>query len=160
MRARSFLNTFVSVCAGFIAGVVAVQTVAPDLLETLTRSSLPDAVTARLVSAGDFRDIDTVFRSTGRAQLLDGGEIKILRFTEFAVTNGPNLEVWLSTDAEIAFPEDILIQNVVSLGPLKQTAGDQVYLLPAGLDPREYKTVMIWEAQFGSLYGVVEMAGL
>lgn len=157
MRVGSFLNSLVSVVAGFVAGAITVQMVAPDLLKP-SAERLPEALTARLVAAGNFEGADPVREASGRAQVLDGGDVKVLRFTDFDVTRGPDLEVWLLRDGDVEATADIRAQDVLSLGRLKRMEGDQVYLLPDGLDPTGFAAVAIWGAQFNTLHALAPLA--
>jgi len=159
MNVSGFINALIAVAAGYLAGAVTVQLVAPDLLSRLTAPDLPEALTARLVSAGDFRDIDTVYRARGRAQILQGSDISILRFTEFAVTPGPDLQVWLSQDRDIWFSGDVAAARVQPLGPLKQTTGDQVYLLPEGLELSQWRSAIIWSDSARVLVAAADLEG-
>ncbi|MSU88076.1 hypothetical protein GE300_00420 [Rhodobacteraceae bacterium 2CG4] len=151
------LTTVLGVLAGFVAGVVSVQLIAPDLLRQTPRATVPAEVTARIFSAGDFSAAGDLHRARGRAQLLDAGRIQILRFTEFRVTPGPDLRVLLSTaegDAAGIVPR---LDEVLDAGPLDSFAGDQTILLPEGLDPSDYGSVLLWEAEFGQLYAVATL---
>ncbi|MEM7616695.1 MAG: DM13 domain-containing protein [Pseudomonadota bacterium] len=157
MRAGNFLGNLLTVLAGFFAGVVSVQLLAPDFLNTTLTQRLPDSVTARMLAAGDFSDINSVYRASGRAQLLDGGDLQILRFTDFNVSNAPNLEVWLSTEADITDSSDVRAANVLPVAALERNRGDQIYVLPEGLDVSRYRSVLIWSTEFGVLYGVANL---
>ena len=159
MRWGTFLTTVGTVLAGFFAGVLTVQLLAPDLLNNMQRNRLPDAITARMVGAGAFEGASSIHKASGQVQLLDSGTLKILRFTGFEVTNGPHLEVWLSRSDEIRDSRDVRAAEVYRLGPLEQIRGDQIYILPDGLDTARYRTVLIWSAEFGTLYGVARLGG-
>ena len=157
MRWGRFLTTAGTVLTGFFAGVLTVQTLAPDLLTGEPNRQLPDTITAQMAGAGEFRDVSSIHKASGRVQLLDGGAVKILRFTAFEVSNGPHLEVWLSKGEGIASARDVRAADVYRLGPLDRARGDQVYVLPEGLDTARYRTVLIWSAEFGTLYGMARL---
>lgn len=159
MRWGSFLTTVGTVLAGFFAGVVTVQMLAPDLLNGLQRNRLPDAITARMVGSGAFEDVSSIHKASGQVQLLDSGTLKILRFVGFEVSNGPHLEVWLSRAEDIRSTRDVRASEVYPLGPLDRIRGDLLYILPEGLDTTRYRTVLIWSAEFGTLYGVARLEG-
>lgn len=157
MRWGSFLTTVGTMLVGFLAGVVTVQVLAPDLMTDLRRNRLPDAITARVIGAGEFGDVSSIHKASGRAQLLDGGTLKILRFTDFRVSNGPHLEVWLSRADDIGNSRDVRAADIHPLGPLERITGDQIYVLPDGLDTDRYRTVLIWSAEVGTLYGLARL---
>ncbi|MEM8788393.1 MAG: DM13 domain-containing protein [Pseudomonadota bacterium] len=146
-----------TVLAGFLAGVVSVQMLAPELLNAQERRRLPERLAVRMVAAGDFIGVDSVRRASGRAQLLDAGAMQILRFTEFQVSNAPHLEVWLSQNDAVFGSFDVRAAEVLPLSPLKDSRGDQVYLLPEGLDLNQYRSVLIWSPEFRVLYGVANL---
>ncbi len=153
----SLLSTLLGVLAGFVAGVISVQMIAPDLLHETPETTLPSEVTARIFAAGDFREVDPLRKVRGRAQLLDAGRLQILRFTEFSVTPGPDVRVLLSTADGIEAAGQVRLDQVLDAGPLDGFAGDQTILLPEGLDPSGYRTVILWEAEFRQLYGVADL---
>lgn len=160
MQFRSLISTVLSVALGFIIGVVTVQILAPNLLSGEGRSGerLAGDVSARLVSAGSFYGVDSTRIARGRAQLLDGGDVRLLRFTEFLVSRAPHQEVWLASSKGIRTEADIRLNEVRRIAPLKNGLGDQVYILPDGLDLSNYSTVLIWCAEFGVLSAVAELS--
>ena len=109
MNRNRFLITILTVLVSFVAGVLTVQTVAPELLSR-TENRMPEAVSARLVAAGDFVGFDGLRQTEGRVQLLDAGEVTLLRFTEFEVTNVPNMSVWLSRGFAVDRGRDVLAE--------------------------------------------------
>ena len=65
----------------------------------------------------------------------------VLRFENFDIENGPDLEVYLVPGADqVSLPE-----GSVHLGELKGNIGDQNYELPSGVElgPGTY-TVLVW----------------
>jgi len=65
----------------------------------------------------------------------------VLRFENFDIDNGPDLEVYLVPGPE----QTSLPEGSIHLGPLKGNVGDQTYELPAGteLAPGAY-TALVW----------------
>ena len=76
----------------------------------------------------------------------------LVRLTEFTVTNGPDLEVWLVKEPDPQTSDDVKQSEWVSLGPLKGNKGDQTYIVPEGTDIGAYGSVVIWCEQFGVLF--------
>jgi hypothetical protein len=77
----------------------------------------------------------------------------VLRLEEFATTNGPDLFVVLSRNAN---PDADGIGDkgsYVQLEALKGNTGSQNYTLPADLDPSGYKSVVIWCRAFNIVFG-------
>ena len=65
-----------------------------------------------------------------------------LRLEDFSVRNGPDLYVYLSPDA------DDYADGALELGKLKATDGAFGYDLPAGTDPADFASAIIWCKQF------------
>jgi hypothetical protein len=65
----------------------------------------------------------------------------VLRFENFDIQNGPDLEVYLVPGSDQTSPQD----GSIHLGPLKGNIGDQNYELPSGteLTPGGY-TALVW----------------
>ncbi|GAA3351020.1 DM13 domain-containing protein [Amorphoplanes nipponensis] len=76
-------------------------------------------------------------------------------------SNGPDLRVWL-TDQQVrkgaagwrVFDDG----KWTELGRLKGNRGDQVYPLPAGVDPADYRSVSIWCKRFAVSFGAAALA--
>ena len=108
---------------------------------------------AEVVAEGTFRDADRAHKGSGTARLvaLPGGGHEV-QFSSFQVTNGPDLEVWLSAHPDPAGSADVAGNPWLSLGRLKGNVGDQAYPVPADADLSTYKSVVIWCEQFGVLF--------
>ena len=108
---------------------------------------------ARAVAKGDFRDADQIHKGSGTATLVETeGGVSILRFSDFKVTNGPDLKVWMVKAGNIESAADVTDSEWLTLGPLKGNIGDQNYVLPEGTDVAAFKSVVIWCEQFGVLF--------
>ena len=80
--------------------------------------------------------------ASGRATAIrrgSGGDV--LTLTDFEVSNGPDLRVYL-----VAGParDESEVDDYKDLGPLKGNMGDQQYELPSDVDPERYTTVVVW----------------
>ena len=105
------------------------------------------------MATGSFRDADERHKGQGIATLValpDGGHE--VQLSKFQVTNGPDLEVWLSAHPDPRKSSDIAYSSWVSLGQLKGNVGDQAYAVPVGTDLGAIKSVVIWCEQFGVLF--------
>jgi len=74
----------------------------------------------------------------------------IVRFEDFAMTNGPDLNVYL---AKTANPS----QGYVDLGNLKFSSGPQNYDIPSNINLEEYQYVMVWCVSFSVLFGSAQL---
>ena len=100
-----------------------------------------------VLAAGAFQGADDFHFGRGRALLIEVEPGRqVLRFEDFAVQNGPDLFVYLSTDPD-GYSEDGL-----ELGRLRATDGNVNYDVPAGTDVSHFRSAVIWCRQFGVLF--------
>lgn len=93
-----------------------------------------------LIGRGGFEPLEHSASGTATAiRRGDGGAV--LTFTDFEVSNGPDLRVYL-----VAGParDESEVDDYVDLGKLEGNAGDQQYELPDGVDLDRYGTVVVW----------------
>lgn len=154
---RRWLTTFI---LGFIVGAPAGAFLwyafSPLLFDDVVAEQL---AVAEVVSTGAFRDADRAHKGTGIATLValpSGGHE--VQFTGFEVTNGPDLEVWLSAHPDPMKSADVAENEWISLGRLKGNVGDQAYSIPVGTDLDAFKSVVIWCEQFGVLFSPAVLA--
>jgi hypothetical protein len=88
-------------------------------------------------------------------RLADGREV--VRFEEFATSNGPALVVWLSKNPADGRSGSFADAHV-DLGPLKGNIGDQNYPVPAGVDAASYTSIVVWCARFHVPFGAANLA--
>lgn len=144
--------------AGFMVGVLLGAPGGAFLWYAFSPLFYDDVVTETLMEAevlqtGTFRNADRAHKGTGTAQLvsLPGGGLEV-QFTDFQVTNGPDLEVWLSAHPDPETSTDVISNAWLSLGQLKGNIGNQAYPVPADADISKYSSVVIWCEQFGVLF--------
>ena len=91
--------------------------------------------------------------TTGKATLIrlaEGG--RVLTLTSFETSPGPDLRVYLVSGSA----DDL--GKVVDLGGLRGNKGDQQYDVPASVDPRRHRTVVIWCRAFSVSFGSAGLA--
>ena len=138
---------------GFVSGGVAWYLFSPLFIDEVVSEELPAGLVVTEVARGEFRDADRAHRGSGTAQLLETGTgAHLLRFTDFEVTNGPDLEVWLVAEPDPQSSGDVTASQWLSLGQLKGNVGDQTYVVPEGTDISAYGSVVIWCEQFSVLF--------
>ncbi|MEM1378844.1 MAG: DM13 domain-containing protein [Pseudomonadota bacterium] len=138
---------------GNISGAALWYLFSPLFIDQVVQEELVNANAFEAVASGAFRDADAAHRGQGNATILRNGSGEtVLRLTEFEVTNGPDLEVWLSSVADPQASRDVSNGEWVSLGQLKGNIGDQTYTIPADTDLSQYRSVVIWCEQFGVLF--------
>lgn len=99
------------------------------------------------VAAGSFHSVAHETRGTATVLEVDGK--RVLRLTDFATSNGPDVRVYLIAAGDASDNETVTTAGFVELGKLKGNQGDQNYDVPAGLDLKQYRAVTIWCARFG-----------
>jgi len=108
------------------------------------------------VLAGSFHSV--AHETKGRAtvhRLSD--DTRVLRLTEFATSNGPDVRVYLVAAADAADDATVKQAGFVELGKLKGNQGDQNYAIPSDLDLDKYRAVTIWCRRFGVNFGTAPL---
>lgn len=126
--------------------------------ETEMAEAMPEAADEWLVARqGSFRDADAIHRGSGEATVYQQGERRVLRFTDFEATNGPDLHVLLVENVEAGGHDEL--GDYVDLGSLKGNVGDQNYELPADLDLDAFGGVMIYCMPFHVVFTTAAWEG-
>jgi Electron transfer DM13 len=155
---RFLITALVFAVIGFVAGNVFFYVVSPLFIDRVVSEGLPPALMADVAASGAFTGADNLHRGRGEAQLLvTPSGAQIVRFSDFEVTNGPDLKVWLVKAPDPKTSEDVRGSEWISLGPLKGNIGDQNYLVPDGVDAKDYGSVVVWCEQFGVLFAAAPM---
>jgi len=122
---------------------------------TATTSPSPTPFAVRRHSTGSFRGTDDFHFGRGTATILETAPGRFtLRLDDFSVRNGPDLYVYLSPEA------DDYAKGALELGKLKATDGAFGYDLPAGADPADFASAIIWCKQFSHLFAVAPLASV
>jgi hypothetical protein len=95
----------------------------------------------------------------GQALVLnDGSEQRFLRFENFEVDNGPDLNVYLVAGSSAEGKSGTFDDDFIDLGDLKGNIGPQNYEIPIGTDLDRYNTVVIWCVRFGVAFAAADIA--
>jgi len=109
----------------------------------------PSPFTPVTVASGEFAGTDEFHFGRGTASLVEIAPGRFhLRLEDFSVRNGPDLYVYLSTDARD------YARDALELGKLKATDGSFGYDVPAGTDIDRFRSAIIWCKQFSHLFAV------
>ena len=104
---------------------------------------------ARTVAMGAFEGTDEFHFGRGTASVIEVEPGRYhLRLEDFSVRNGPDLYVYLSTDA------NDYARDALELGTLKATDGSFGYDVPEGTDIGRFRSAIIWCKQFSHLFAV------
>ena len=95
---------------------------------------------------GSFHSV--AHETRGKAAILDVAGKRVLRLTDFATSNGPDVRVYLVAAPDAGDNETVTKAGFVELGKLKGNQGDQNYDVPADLDLTKYRAVTIWCRRF------------
>ncbi len=74
---------------------------------------------------------------------------RILRFTDFSTSNGPDVRVLLVATVDANDNAAVASARTLEIAPLKGNVGDQNYALPADADLDVDRSVVIWCHRFG-----------
>jgi electron transfer DM13 len=105
-------------------------------------------VSQMILASGTFHGV--AHNGSGSAavyQLADGK--RILRLTNFATSNGPDVHVYLVAANDATNSEIVKKAGFREIGSLKGNIGDQNYEIPADVDLAKYRAVTIWCRRFG-----------
>ncbi|MFK7910855.1 MAG: DM13 domain-containing protein [Akkermansiaceae bacterium] len=114
-----------------------------------------------LVGQGSFQQGDSTYTISGNAYLSRIEGKLNLTFTDFDVTNGPNLYVYAvkaDSTENATVKEAVAKEDFISLGTLKGNIGNQNYVLEKDFDPEEYQVISIWCQRFSRNFGTVKLA--
>ena len=103
---------------------------------------------AQVLASGNFHDV--AHKGVGQATIYQlGSGQRVLRFTNFETSNGPDVHVYLVATKDASDSETVRRSGFVEVGALKGNIGDQNYELSSDLDLNKYRAVTIWCKRFG-----------
>jgi hypothetical protein len=111
----------------------------------MTNANTPMANTS--LASGTFHSV--AHKTEGSASILqmaDGS--RVLRFTNFATSNGPDVRVYLVAANDASDSDTVTKSGFVEIGALKGNIGNQNYELPSSVDLAKYRAVTIWCKRF------------
>lgn len=110
------------------------------------------AVAAPYMGAGRFMTVTPQDPVEGLVKILPGanGTHVLILDDDFKASRGPDLHLVLHKEV---LPRSYDPSNSVILGPLQAFQGRQMYVIPAGVDPAQYKAVIVWCRKFGVTFG-------
>ena len=86
-----------------------------------------------------------------------GGGKRVLRLTEFATSNGPDVHVLLGKAGDASDNATVKDAGYFDLGSLKGNIGDQNYEIPTDVNPSDFKSVTIWCNRFSVNFGTAPL---
>jgi len=96
--------------------------------------------------------------TTGTATIyLMGDGTRVLRFTDFTTSNGPDVHVYMVAANDAKDIATVQKAGFVDLGVIKGNVGDQNYTLGNDLDLAKYRAVSIWCKRFSVNFGAAAL---
>lgn len=158
MSQKLIITAIIAGAIGFAAGNAFWYLASPLWIDRVVTEELPVELQMKTTATGEFRDADSVHHGKGRATIFENDlGTKVLRFTNFEATNGPDLKVWLVKAENIKSSTDVKASTWLGLGPLKGNIGDQNYVIPGDVNIADYKSLVIWCEQFGVLFSAADL---
>src|SRR5712672_2725310 len=120
-------------------------------------AQLTESERSRLVASGMFihaNPSDPVHYGKGRVSVY---ERTVYLEPDFEVGPGPAFHVYLVPKASIRSTSDVKDVMFVDLGGLRAFKGSQRYPIPAGVDLKDYQSVVIWCERFGVLISPADL---
>ena len=115
------------------------------------------ASTMSALFSGQFHSVAHETHGAATVQDLGNGH-RILRLTDFATSNGPDVRVYLVAASDASDNETVTKAGFVELGALKGNEGDQNYDIPSTVDLEKYHAVTIWCRRFGVNFATAPLA--
>jgi Electron transfer DM13 len=118
---------------------------------------LADAEQSNRVASGMFihaNPSDPVHYGKGRVSVY---ERTVYLESDFEVGPGPAFHVYLVPKASIRSSSDLKDVMFVDLGGLRAFKGSQGYAVPAGVNLKDYRSVVIWCERFGVLISPADL---
>lgn len=156
---RRFFKIAIPVFAlGWLFGMAFWYLASPLWIDRIVDEQLVQSSESEVLASGSFNGTDAIHQSSGEATLVRQADGSVeLQFSDFSVTNGPDLKVWLISNASPQGAGDVKASVVLKLSQLKGNIGDQVYRIPAGTDVSAFKSVVIYCEQFSFMFAAAPL---
>ena len=110
------------------------------------------AATAETVSKGAWTKKSNSI--SGSWSIEKDGDKYTLKLKGFKTKSAPDLKLFLSKQSAGAITGKNATSGAVRLAKLKSPKGDQTYVLPSGINPSDYKTLVLHCEKFSKAWGV------
>lgn len=150
-----FLGGLLGLAAGFAIGIFAFPYIFPP---PAANEALNRGETGQLVAKGMFIHADPndpVHYGKGAVNVYPS---TVFLGEDFEVGPGPDFHVYLVPKAEIRDASEVKNTMFVDLGRLRAFKGSQNYAIPAGINLKNFPSVVIWCRQFGVLISPADLA--
>jgi hypothetical protein len=120
------------------------------------QASLFDDASALLIAEGEFYAVAENASGSANIYLMEEGGL-VLRLEDFAVEEGAELSVYLTSEQSIEGVAGEQLEDALDLGELLSPVGDQIYELPENIDLELYHSVVIWSEGQQVAYGAAPL---
>jgi Electron transfer DM13 len=163
--AAAVAAVLIIVIAWYLGSPLFIRTTAnePDPTPAVARGTLAPSVTplavisaealTSVIARGELQYVDALHNGTGEVRLERVVVTRFLRFEDVAITNAPDVHVYLSRETGGRWTESTSLY----LGALKATNGSFNYEIPAGTDLAPYRSVVVWCRAFAVLVTWAEL---
>jgi hypothetical protein len=86
-----------------------------------------------------------------------GDGTRVLRFTNFSTSNGPDVHVYMVAADDAKDAASVLRAGFIDLGSIKGNIGDQNYTLGPDVDLSKYRAVSVWCKRFSVNFGTAPL---
>ncbi|GJM15042.1 MAG: hypothetical protein DHS20C13_03690 [Thermodesulfobacteriota bacterium] len=128
------------------------------LISSKVNEDFPEADSGQseIIFEGNFKPV--AHDGEGLATIYDMGDgNRVMRFTDFAVSNGPDVHVYLVSAPDPMDSKTVKESEIYELGPIKGNVGNQNYDLGPDVDLDKFKSVVIWCKRFGVNFAVAQL---
>lgn len=112
------------------------------------------------VATGIFEQGDSTYSIQGHASLIQSDGERVLALSDFSVTNGPDLYVYIvsaSTTDNASVKTTVKNGAYVEIAKLKGNQGNQIYTLPKNLTIPHPFIISIWCKRFSRNFGSAKL---
>jgi hypothetical protein len=122
----------------------------------LNEPPLPAMASARVLSRGDFYDVEKSGQGTARIYQLPDGQ-RALRIENLVVNENTDLFLWLDDVDQPKTSKDAVSGQYWVLGNLKSTVGSQNYVIPPDVPIDRVRSIVIWCAPVAIAYAAAAL---
>ena len=108
------------------------------------------------VASGAFYGIAHPTEGTATIYRIGDGS-RVLRFTNFKTSNGPDVRVYLVAADDAKDSASVESAGFIDLGSIKGNIGDQNYTLGPEVDLSKYRAVSVWCKRFSVNFGAAPL---
>ena len=114
------------------------------------------AAPEKTLASGTFHTVLHDTKGTATVYQLGDGS-RVLRFTNFTTSNGPDVHVYLVAAEDAKDSDTVKQAGFIDLGSIKGNIGDQNYTLASGVDLSKYRAVSVWCKRFSANFGTAPL---